>query len=142
VIAVERRGAARDRRQVSRGGRRPYDEPGKHPPVLVADTDEAVRRALVRYLEMFGFRVTQAVKIDDGLDESPGGQQPDVIVTELTSATSARLASSPRVPTIVTVTDDLHRAPRYASAMLVKPFPLPTLLNELRRILRAQPGAK
>jgi CheY-like chemotaxis protein len=127
---------------VSRGGRRPYDQPGKHPPVLVADTDEAVRRAFVRYLEMFGFRVTQAVRIDEGLDESPGGQQPDVIVTELTSVTAARLASTPRVPTIVTVTDDLHSAPRYASAMLVKPFPLPTLLNELRRVLRAQSEAK
>jgi len=127
---------------VSRGGRRPFDQPGKHPPVLVADTDEAVRRAFVRYLEMFGFRVTQAVKIDEGLDASPGGQQPDVIVTELTSATAARLASTPRVPTIVTVTDDLHSAPRYASAMLVKPFPLPTLLNELRRVLRAQSEAK
>ena len=127
---------------MSRGGRRPFDQPGKHPPVLVADTDEAVRRAFVRYLEMFGFRVTQAVRIDEGLDESPGGQQPDVIVTELTSATAARLASSPRVPTIVTVTDDLHQAPRYASAMLVKPFPLPTLLNEVRRILRAPPAHK
>jgi len=127
---------------VSRGGRRPFDQPGKHPPVLVADTDEAVRRAFVRYLEMFGFRVTQAVRIDEGLDKGPGDQQPDVIVTELTSATAARLASTPRVPTIVTVTDDLHSAPRYASAMLVKPFPLPTLLNELRRVLRAQSEAK
>ena len=127
---------------MSRGGRRPFDQPGKHPPVLVADTDEAVRRAFVRYLEMFGFRVTQAVRIDEGLDKGPGDQQPDVIVTELTSATAARLASTPRVPTIVTVTDDLHSAPRYASAMLVKPFPLPTLLNELRRVLRAQSEAK
>lgn len=108
----------------------------------MADTDEAVRRAFVRYLEMFGFRVTQAVRIDEGLDKGPGDQQPDVIVTELTSATAARLASTPRVPTIVTVTDDLHSAPRYASAMLVKPFPLPTLLNELRRVLRAQSEAK
>ena len=127
---------------MSRGGRRPFDQPGKHPPVLVADTDESVRRAFVRYLEMFGFRVTQAVRIDEGLDESPGGQRPDVIVTELTSSTAARLSSTPRVPTIVTVTDDLHSAPRYASAMLVKPFPLPTLLNELRRVLRGQSEAK
>jgi CheY-like chemotaxis protein len=138
VITAERRTAVRDRRRAPRGGRRPYDEPGKHPPVLVADTDDAVRRAFVRYLDMLGFRVTQAARIDEGLDESVSGQQPDVIVTELTSAAAARLASSPRVPTIVTVTDDLHTAPRYAAAMLVKPFPLPTLLDELRRVLRAQ----
>lgn len=120
-----------------RGGRRPYDTPGKYPPVLVADTDEAVRRAFVRYLDMHGFQVTQAVRIDDASAEPEGGHPPEVIVTELTSATAARLATSPRVPTIVTVTDDLHKAPRYAAAMLVKPFPLPALLDELRRVLRA-----
>lgn len=121
-----------------RGGRRPYDQPGKHPPVLVADTDEAVRRAFVRYLDMFGFRVVQAARIDDGLADGGDETQPDVIVTELTSAAAARLASSPRVPTIVTVTDDLLAAPSHAAARLVKPFPLPTLLDELRRILRGQ----
>jgi DNA-binding response OmpR family regulator len=123
---------------VSRGGRRPYDQPGKHPPVLVADTDDAVRRAFVRYLEMFGFRVAQAVRIDDGLAEDDTGTLPDVIVTDLTSAAAARLASSPRVPTIVTVTDDLQAAPPHAAARLVKPFPLPALLDEMRRILRRQ----
>jgi DNA-binding response OmpR family regulator len=142
VITVERRAAARDRRRVPRGGRRPYDQPGKHPPVLVADTDEAVRRAFVRYLDMFGFRVTQAVRVEESLDETGSGQRPEVIVTELTSAAAARLASSSRVPTIVTVTDDLHTAPRHAAAMLVKPFPLPMLLDELRRVLRAQPAAE
>jgi hypothetical protein len=86
---------------------------------------------------MFGFRVTQAARIEEGLDETSPGR-PDVIVTELTSSAAARLASSSRVPTIVTVTDDLHTAPRYAAAMLVKPFSLPMLLDELRRVLRAQ----
>jgi hypothetical protein len=86
---------------------------------------------------MYGFQVTQVARIDDVPAEN-AGQRPDVIVTELTSAAAARLASSPTVPTIVTVTDDLHHAPRHAAAMLVKPFPLPTLLDELRRILRAQ----
>jgi DNA-binding response OmpR family regulator len=104
----------------------------------VADTDEAVRRAFVRYLDMFGFQVTQASRIDESPEGHVSDQEPDVIVTELTTAAAARLASSPRVPTIVTVTDDLHTAPRYAAAMLVKPFPLPTLLDELRRVLRAQ----
>lgn len=118
-----------------RGGRRPYDLPGKHPPVLVADTDESVRRAFVRYLDHFGFQVAQVARIDDGLG-ADDGLHPDLIVAELTSAAAARLASSPPAPTIVTVTDDLHTAPRYASAMLVKPFPLPTLLDEMRRVLR------
>jgi len=86
---------------------------------------------------MYGFQVTQAVRMDDASAENEGSQPPEVIVTELTSAAAARLATSPRVPTIVTVTDDLHKAPRYAAAMLVKPFPLPTLLDELRRVLRA-----
>ena len=126
---------------MSRGGRRPYDIPGKHPSVLVADTDDGVRRAFVRYLDMYGFQVTQVARIDDVPAENASGPRPEVIVTELTSAAAARLASSPTVPTIVTVTDDLHHAPRNAAAMLVKPFPLPTLLDELRRILRAQTAA-
>jgi DNA-binding response OmpR family regulator len=134
---VERRVAGRDRRRAPRGGRRPYDKPGKHPPVLVADSDDAVRRAFVRYLEMYGFRVTQAARIDEVPAENEAGP-PDVIVTELTSSAAARLSSSPTVPTIVTVTDDLHEAPRHAAAMLVKPFSLPTLLDELRRILRTK----
>src|SRR5262245_58391059 len=138
MIGVERRIAARDRRRVPRGGRRPYDQPGKHPPVPVADTDDAVRRAFVRFLDMYGFRVTQATRIDEVPVENDAGQQPDVIVTELTSTAVTRLATSPEVPTIVTVTDDLQKAPRYAAAVLVKPFPLPTLLDELRRILRSQ----
>jgi hypothetical protein len=87
---------------------------------------------------MYGFQVTQVARIDDVPAENASGPRPEVIVTELTSAAAARLASSPTVPTIVTVTDDLHHAPRHAAAMLVKPFPLPTLLDELRRILRAQ----
>jgi hypothetical protein len=87
---------------------------------------------------MCGFRVAQAARIDDGLADGDGGMQPDIIVTELTSAAAARLASPPGVPTIVTVTDDLHTAPLHAAARLVKPFPLPTLLDEVRRILRGQ----
>jgi DNA-binding response OmpR family regulator len=134
--AAERRLSARDRRRMPRGGRRPYDVPGKHPPVLVADTDENVRRAFVRYLDHYGFRVAQTSRIDDDLAAGDGGSFPDLIVAELTSAAAARLTSSPPAPTIVTVTDDLHSAPRYAAAMLVKPFPLPTLLDEMRRVLR------
>jgi DNA-binding response OmpR family regulator len=84
---------------------------------------------------LYGFRVAQAVRIDDSLAEG-GSPPPDVIVTELTSAAAARLTSSPSVPTIVTVTDDLRPAPRHAAAILVKPFPLPTLLDEMRRVLR------
>ena len=106
--------------------------------MLVADTDEAVRRAFVRYLDLFGFRVAQAARIDEGLAEVDGAPEPDVIVTELTSAAAARLAAPSGVPTIVTVTDALHAAPPYAAAILVKPFPLPALLDEMRRVLRDQ----
>ena len=139
MAMVDRRVSVPDRRRVPRGGRRPYDVPGKHPPVLIADTDESVRRAFVRYLDHFGFRVAQAARIDDHLADDDGSR-PDLIVAELTSAAAAKLASSPSAPTIVTVTDDLHAAPRYAAAMLVKPFPLPTLLDEMRRVLREHTG--
>jgi hypothetical protein len=140
VATVNRRGGSQDRRRVPRGGRRPYDRPGSYPPVLVADTDDGVRRAFVRYLNLFGFRVVETARIDEALD-ADGTLRPHVIVTELTSAAAARLASSSRVPTIVTVTDGIHPRPPFASALLVKPFPLPVLLDEVRRALRASSAA-
>ena len=51
---------------------------------------------------------------------------------------TARLAFSSTVPIIVTVSEDLNPQPPYAAATLLKPFPLPALLDEVRRALRAR----
>ena len=120
-----------------RGGRRPNDQPGSYPPVLVADTDDGVRRVVGRYLNLFGFHVMEVAKVDEALTAVDDVLQPHVIVTELTSVARIRLASSSPAPIIVTVTDEVMPQPPHAAAMLVKPFPLPTLLDEVRRALRA-----
>jgi hypothetical protein len=57
---------------------------------------------------------------------------------ELIGGATARLAPSSTVPIIVTVTENLNPQPPYAAATLLKPFPLPALLDEGRRALRAK----
>src|SRR5262245_15156525 len=61
------RRTAPDRRRVSRGGRRDYDRPGHHPPVLVADSYDGARLPCVRYLARFNFEVTEATNGEDAL---------------------------------------------------------------------------
>src|SRR5579862_1409260 len=55
----ERRGEP-DRRRVPRGGRRPYDRPGRYPAVLLADSYEGARRPCARYLHRLNFDVSEA----------------------------------------------------------------------------------
>jgi DNA-binding response OmpR family regulator len=126
-----------DRRRVSRGGRRPGDQPGRYPPVLVVDTDAGARRAFVRYLNLHGFQVLEASTSDEALTAARR-VRPHVVVSELLPTATARLASSVQAPMIVTATNFEESAPPYADALLIKPFPLPALLNEMRGALRAR----
>lgn len=122
-VIEQRELPGRDRRLVTRGGRRSADVPGRHPHVLVADNEESVRRPCVRYLSLFGFHVEEAA---DG-DQAVAAWQtvrPHVVVTDAV-----------RRPFIVTVTDDHAAVPPGASAVLLKPFSLGTMLEEVRRAL-------
>jgi DNA-binding NtrC family response regulator len=128
-----------DRRRVPRGGRRPTDRAGQYPPVLVADSDVFARRPLVHYLKLFGFQVEEATNGRD-LTEAIESSHPHVIVAEITLPGSSRLrtlfADDRRIPVIVTTTDTAIPVSPEASGLLMKPFPLAALLNELRRVLR------
>jgi DNA-binding response OmpR family regulator len=124
-----------DRRAVPRGGRRPQDQAGRYPPVLIADSDDGVRKTFARYLNKFGFDVTEAPTLDAAVNAVYGAPRPRVIVTEWRSVTPLYLESSSRPPIIVTATDELRPHPQHAAAVLVKPFALKTLLDEVRRVL-------
>ena len=142
MTPVERRDAvSRDRRRVPRGGRRTTDRPGRYPPLLVADSDDGARRPCVRYLRLFGFQVEEARTGDDAV-AAIDAVQPQVIVTELTLPSAERLTErltqDVRIPVIVTATDAASPIPPQAVAGLVKPFPLATMLEEVRRVLRRQ----
>jgi DNA-binding response OmpR family regulator len=126
-----------DRRGMPRGGRRPTDRAGQYPPVLVADSDAFARRPLVSYLKLFGFQVDEAANSQDAT-AAIERSQPHVIIAELTLPASARLRTlfARCIPVIVTTTDTAIPVSPQASGLLMKPFPLAALLDELRGVLR------
>lgn len=135
----ERRGAGgADRRRVPRGGRRATDLPGQYPPVLIVDSSDEARSPCVRYLKRFGFQVEEATSGEQAV-AAMDAVQPHVIVAELAphsgSPLMTRLAENPRIPLIVTATDDASPVPPRAAAALFKPFSLAALLREVRRVL-------
>jgi len=142
--STNRRNAS-DRRRTSRGGRRPYDSPGRYPPVLIVDGDEGARRPCVRYLDRFGFQVEEAATGAAAISMVERSR-PQVAIAEWTlphdEGFLARV-SDLGIPVIVTTTDYMRFAQRGAAAVLLKPFPLEALLHEVRRVLRAsEPAAR
>lgn len=127
-----------------RGGRRTTDRPGQHPPVLVADSYQGVRQACARYLGHFHFQVAEATNGEEALSLI-GETLPHVILTESglplmpASRLTQWLAQSWRtreIPIIV-MTHELEPEglPYRAAGVLVKPFTLADMLEEIRRVL-------
>src|ERR1700675_3109397 len=77
----ERRQRSGDRRRVPRGGRRPGDQPGRYPSLLVADSYKGARTPCVRYLDRFGFRVDEAADGNEAL-AAIAARPPHVILVE------------------------------------------------------------
>jgi len=99
---------------------------GRYPPVLIADSYEGARRPCVRYLDRFHFDVAEAANGEEALKQIVA-TTPRLIVTEWTLPTMPAdrlcqwLAQGWRTR---------------VAAILVKPFSLETMLNEVRRVLR------
>jgi len=141
-----------DRRRVPRGGRRPSDRPGKYPLVLVAESYDGVRKSCARYLDRFNFHVAEATDGEQALTQI-AAEPPLVILAELNlpSMPASRLAQwlsqnwrTRQIPVIVlagdldpadaTVGDDFRKV---VGGVLVKPFTLKVMLDEIRRVMRA-----
>jgi len=145
----ERRGL-RDRRRIPRGGRRPYDIPGRSPSVLVADSYEAARRPCVRFLDRFNFDVREAENGEAALAQLTA-ESPRVLLLEWTQAMTSAIrlrdwflrdnpASSLRVIAVAGSLEPDEQMP-IADALLIKPFSLDAMLAEIRRLLRAMEPA-
>jgi CheY-like chemotaxis protein len=144
-----RRSLLPDRRKASRGGRRDYDRPGRDPMLLVADSYDGVRRAYVRYLNLFGFLVKEAQNASEAIAILRSAT-PRVILAEapMPMLDAARLweqiQADPRTrstPIILLASD--FDAPETVgrfrpAAVLHKPFHLSVLINAVRRVLRSQ----
>jgi CheY-like chemotaxis protein len=126
-----------------RGGRRPYDVPGRFPPVLLADAYEAARVACVAYLNLFGFEVAEAAVPAEAIALVESGWVPHVILADGESAVhlTRRFSSLPppvSSPPIIVMAGDLRDVPRPVEGVLLKPFRLKTMLYTVRRVLRKQ----
>jgi DNA-binding response OmpR family regulator len=162
VPDTERRGQL-DRRRVARGGLRPYDRPGRYPPLLVVDSYEGARRPCARYLQRLSFDVSEASNGEEALakiQKSP----PRLILAEWTLPVLSTLTNEvpviliantedpslrPRVVEVPTLTnkvpvilsantEDPSPRPRVVevAGILRKPFTLPQMIAEIRRVLR------
>jgi CheY-like chemotaxis protein len=120
---------------------------------VIADSYTAARVPCVRYLGSHGFRVEEAADGDQALAVIKA-VHPHVILMEATlpitpaEDLSRRLADDPRtrdIPLIV-MTDDVAaqthaRVPHPPAGVLIKPFGLPAMLEEIRRVLRSRLSA-
>ena len=97
--------------------------------MLVADSYDGVRKACSRYLGHFNFQVSEVANGEDAL-ELISSTLPHVILTESTL---------PMMPASRLISQEMEPngwADR-AAGVLVKPFTLAEMLEEIRRVLRA-----
>jgi DNA-binding response OmpR family regulator len=142
---MNRRVDGGDRRRIARGGRRASDQPGRYPPVLVAESYDGVRMACARYLQQFNFHVVEAA---DGEQALAGivATPPQVILTEwnlpsMPAVTLAQWVAQRRaergIPVIVMANSvEGNTALPCVAGVLRKPFLLSEMMAEVRRVLR------
>jgi CheY-like chemotaxis protein len=135
---------------VPRGGRRSADRLGKHPSVLVAESYESVRKSCARYLDRFNFHVAEAADGEQALTQI-AADPPQVILAELHLPAMPvwRLAQwlsqswRTRQIRVIALAGDFDLADPAVSqsfgnlvaGVLVKPFTLRTMLDEIRRVI-------
>jgi DNA-binding response OmpR family regulator len=151
TITERRSDGAKDRRRVARGGRRNGDQPGRFPRLLVAESYDGVREPCVRYLNKFGFHVDEAATGEIALAKIATAP-PHLILVESrlpgapVSAIMCQLrdgTAAPAIPIIAMTSDADWDSKGVVDeplvSVIVKPFSLSTMLEEVRRLLREQP---
>lgn len=135
-----------------RGGRRTTDRPGKYPPVLVAESYDGVRRSCARYLDRLHFQVAEASDGEQALRQITA-EPPLLVLAEsnLPLMPAPRLARwlsqswrTRQIPVIMLAGGDLDPSDTSVSedlrsvvaGVLVKPFTLSGMLDEIRRVIR------
>lgn len=131
-----------DRRRFPRGGRRETDQPGRHPKIAVIDRYEGVRQPCVRYLEHFNFDVTEAAGPQAGLTLLESVRPALALMEEGEAPDFERLRLQAGLLSIpcISMATALGDAQRPCDGVLVKPFALGAMLDEIRRVLRLQMG--
>lgn len=132
--------AQSDRREMSRGGRRPYDLPGRYPPVLLADAYEGARSPCAAYLSLHKFEVAEAGTPAEALAIIDSEWMPQVILADTAAVASVaqRFASRPswRSPAVILMAGYSEDPKPQVDGVLLKPFKLREMLETVRRVLR------
>jgi DNA-binding response OmpR family regulator len=138
-----------DRRRFPRGGRRDGDIAGRHPTVAIIERYHGVRRPVARYLEHFNFAVAEAADAERAVAVLQGAR-PAVVLIEadksLAFETIYHQAHALDIPVISMISafsdaETAHAEASGAAGVLLKPFTLGTMLDEIRRVLRARMAA-
>ncbi len=125
------------------------DRPGKSPRLLIADSYAAARVPCARYLALFNFHVDEA---QDGIDALARLEidPPDVLLIEqeLPAIDPFRLKQRLRraegrqsIPMIVlsgSLPSGGHDGLKDRDGVLLKPFPLASMIEEIRRVIRSR----
>jgi DNA-binding response OmpR family regulator len=135
-----------DRRRFPRGGRRAGDPSGRHPTIAIIEQYEGVRRPCARYLDHFHFDVAEAVTADQGLGILQQTNPAVILMEDVDSAGSVDIQQQARdraIPIVAMASAfggaaTEHAEPLGAAGVLVKPFQLGVMLEEIRRVLRAR----
>jgi CheY-like chemotaxis protein len=119
---------------------------GQHPTIAIIEPYEGVRRPCARYLDHFNFQVAEAASPDQGLEILQKTDPAVILMEDAESATCAKIQQQARARAIpvLSMTSAFGEAERRraeavgAAGVLVKPFQLNAMLQEIRRVLRAQ----
>jgi len=136
-----------DRRSCNRGGRRSTDRPGRCPTIAIVEEYEAARRPCARYLDHFNFNVLEAASAEQALTLLETVRPSAMLIEERRSSDSVRLRQEARARAIPVLaltmpspespeSDDVQADS--PDGVLVKPFSLGVMLEELRKVLRTQ----
>lgn len=143
VAATTYRERGPDRRLVPRGGRRAEDRPGRFPRIAIIEQYEGVRRPCVRYLEHFNFDVVEAADLHKGLELIEAAPPAVVLVAASETPEFNRLQEAvtvlgiPLLSLASTFPEAEEPAGPIPAGVLLKPFTLGAMLDEIRRLLRA-----
>lgn len=122
------------------------DLPGRHPTIAIIEQYEGVRRPCARYLDHFHFEVAEAATPDQGLEILQQKDPAVILMEDVESAATEQIQQHARaraIPVVSMTSAFGDTATRRAEALgavgvLVKPFALGAMLQEIRRVLRAQ----
>jgi hypothetical protein len=132
-----------DRRRFSRGGRRAEDRPGRYPRIAIIEQYDGVRRPCARYLQHFNFDVIEATDLHSGLALIETAPPAVILVAASKTPAFERLQEEVNVlgiPLVSLATEfpGLDESPAGPSpaGVLLKPFTLGAMIDEIRRVLR------